>query len=78
MTATRAMPPKKKIEQAPPPPESPTAEKTEFSAAVKLREAFKKKLQTIAVNAGVPMGELIERQMQQFVEGEYRRILEAG
>lgn len=44
--------------------------KTEFSEPVKLRPAFKKKLQRIAVAHGVGMGELIERQMKQFIDQE--------
>ena len=60
MGVTTAMPPKKKTDDAKPPPDNPAGEKTEFSEAVKLRMAFKKKLQTVAVDLGVPMGELTE------------------
>ncbi len=75
MSATGTMPPKKKSDGPTPPPVNPVAEKTEFSESVKLRKAFKKRLQTVAVNLGVPMGEIIERQTTQFVDGEYQRIL---
>lgn len=65
MPAVMPMPRKKKSER---PAEVAGAEKTEFSEAVKLREAFKLDLQMVAVRMKVPMGDLIERQMWQFVQ----------
>lgn len=44
---------------------------------VKLRPTFKKRLQRVAEDAGVEMGLLIEQQMEDFVNREFKRLLES-
>lgn len=58
-------------------PKSPEPDKgkgSEYTEHVKLRPKFKAKLQRVALDMGVAMGELIERQMEQYVEMESQRI----
>ena len=44
--------------------------------AVKLRPTFKYRLQRVAQKAGLDMGILIERQMEDFINREYATIVE--
>lgn len=48
-----------------------------FSKPIKLRPVFKHRLERVADDFGVVPGQLVETKLEQFIDQEYYRIVEA-
>lgn len=68
--------PKKNSGKTPEEARGESQEVERVSDPVKLRPTFKERLQRVARDAGVDMGILIENQMAEYINREYRRLLE--